>query len=121
MHTDLCGPITPNTWDGNKYFLTFLDDFTHYAMVYLIKRKEEVSEKIKEYIRRIEAHWNTRIDKLRSDNGREYVNKNAITWCKFKGIEMNTTVPYTPQLNGKTERLNRTLMEKTRALFMTRS
>ncbi|CAK1553426.1 unnamed protein product [Leptosia nina] len=30
----------------------------------------------------------------------------------------NLTIPYTPQLNGKAERLNRTLMEKTRALLL---
>lgn len=30
---------------------------------------------------------------------------------------MDFTVPYSPQLNGKAERLNRTLMEKIRALL----
>lgn len=29
IHTDLCGPIEPETWGGNKYFVTFLDDYTH--------------------------------------------------------------------------------------------
>lgn len=86
-------------------------------MVFLIKRKDEVAGKIKEYVERVEAKWNTRVSKLRCDNGREYINSKMITWCENRGIEMDKTVSYTPQLNGKAERLNRTLMDKTRALI----
>ncbi|KAK9727901.1 hypothetical protein QE152_g18918 [Popillia japonica] len=28
IHSDVCGPITPNTYDGEKYFVTFIDDFS---------------------------------------------------------------------------------------------
>lgn len=37
--------------------------------------------------------------------------------CKKKGIHLDKAIPYMPQLNRKTERLNRTLMEKARTLF----
>jgi hypothetical protein len=30
VHTDLCGPITPATPSGNKYFLLVVDDFSRY-------------------------------------------------------------------------------------------
>lgn len=36
--------------------------------------------------------------------------------CKREEIKIETTFPYTPKQNGKAERLNRTLFEKTRAL-----
>lgn len=73
------------------------------------------------YVERAEAHWNLRVLKLRSDNGREYVNIDVTKWCKERRrrrIEMDTMIPYTPQLNGRAEKLNRTLMEKTRALLV---
>jgi len=117
IHTDLCGPISPNTWDGKRYFLTFLDDYTHYVMVYLIKNKSEVPELIREYILRAEAHWNLKLSKLRCDNGREYINEKVTSWCRERGTQIDNTIPHTPQLNGKAERLNRTLMEKARALM----
>lgn len=94
-----------------------MDDFTHYTMAFLIKTKDEAFDKIKIYVERVEARWNLRVSKLRCDNGKKYINKRVIAWCENKGIELDTTVPYTPQLNGKAERLNRTLMEKTRALL----
>lgn len=117
IHTDLCGPIDPTTWDDKNYVLTILDDYTHYVVIYLLRCKNEVTEYLKEYVEEMEANQNLRVSKLRSDNGGEYVNKELINWCKKKGIKMDTTIPHTPQLNGKAERLNRTLLEKSRSLI----
>lgn len=47
LHTDVCGPITPNTWDGKKYMLTVLDDYSHFVKVYLLKNKNETFDNIK--------------------------------------------------------------------------
>ena len=117
IHTDVCGPVDPVTWDGKKYFTTFLDDYTHFLMVYLIEGKYEVIDAIKEYVAEVEAKWNYKVSKIRCDNGGEYANKNLSNWCKMKGIMLDYTISYTPQLNGKAERINRTVMETTRALL----
>lgn len=29
IHSDVCGPLNPSTWNGKRYFVTFTDDFTH--------------------------------------------------------------------------------------------
>jgi len=41
IHSDLVGPIRPATFDKKRYFMTFLDDFTHYAVVCLLQTKDE--------------------------------------------------------------------------------
>ncbi|KYN06568.1 Copia protein [Cyphomyrmex costatus] len=64
-----------------------------------------------------ETHWNLKVSKIRCDNGKEYVNKDVQVWCKTRGIIMDTTTPYTLQLNGKAEKLNKTLLDKVRALL----
>lgn len=117
IHTDVCGPMQCPTWDGNKYFVTFLDDFTHYTAVALIKGKHEVPIKLKEFIAEAETKWNSKVSKIRCDNGLEYNNTELKTWTKKRGTVIDFTTPYTPQLNGKAERLNRTLLEKVRALL----
>jgi len=38
IHT-VCGPIEPSTWDNKRYMLTFLDDYTHFAVIYLLDGK----------------------------------------------------------------------------------
>lgn len=117
MHTDVCGPLENKRWDGKRFFPTVFDDFTHYTEVSLLKHKSEVQEVLTEFVQEAEAYMNGKVSKVRSDNGREYMNTRMISWTKNKGIEFDWTVPYTPQLNGKAERLNRLSMEKTRALL----
>lgn len=35
IHTDLCGSVDPDTWEVTKrYFVTFLDDYMHYVIVF---------------------------------------------------------------------------------------
>lgn len=117
LHTDICGPIEPTTWNEKRYILTILDDYTHYCRTYLLKNKSEASEYIKEFIQEVEAYHNIRVSKIRSDNGGEYTSTSFKQWCKSKGIILDFTIPYSPQLNGKAERLNRTLLEKARSLI----
>lgn len=117
IHTDLVGPIEPKTWDGKRYALTFLDDFTNYTKVELLETKNEAEEYIKEYINEAEAFHNLKASKIRCDSGGEYIGNNLKSWCKSRGIILDYTVSHTPQLNGKAERLNRTLLDKTRALL----
>ena len=37
IHSDLCGPIPIPSANGNKYIITFIDDFTRMCWVYLLK------------------------------------------------------------------------------------
>lgn len=115
LHTDVCGPIETETYDGKKYYVTILDDFTHYSEVHLAKNKSEASNIVKEFILRAENKKNEKVASIKSDNGLEY--ESLRQWCKQKGIQTDVTTVYTPQNNGKAERLNRTLCEKMRALL----
>lgn len=117
IHSDVCGPVSPSTWDNKRYFITFLDDYTNFTMIYLMEAKSEALEKFQEYTALVETKWNKKIANLRCDNGTEYTSKKFRGWCSTKGINIEYTPPYTPQLNGKAERLNRTLVEKVRAMI----
>lgn len=59
VHTDVCEPITPISRDGHKYFPTFIDDHTHFVMVYLISEKSEIFEKFRDYYFNATNHFNT--------------------------------------------------------------
>lgn len=43
IHSDLCGPINPATHNNKKYMLTFLDDYSHFVVVYLLEKKSETA------------------------------------------------------------------------------
>ena len=36
VHTDICGPFDPISIRGNKYFISFINDFNRKLWVYLI-------------------------------------------------------------------------------------
>jgi len=47
VHTDVCGPMNLSSVGGNKYFLTFIDDFSRKTWIYLLKSKDEVFHRFK--------------------------------------------------------------------------
>lgn len=102
IHLNLCGPIDPETYDGKRFSYIH---YTHFCMVYLLANKSKVEKYSKQYLNEVEFHFDQKICKVRS-NGSEYCSENLEEWYKMKGIIMNYTVLYSPQLNVKAERIN---------------
>ena len=117
MHSDVCGPMPTDSIGGNKYYVTFIDDFSRCCAVSFLKSKSEVPDKFKEYEARVVNDCGKGIWTLRSDNGGEYLSKEFRSYLKSKGIHHELTVPHSPEQNGVAERMNRTLMETARSMM----
>jgi hypothetical protein len=120
VHSDLCGPLSSPSFYGCKYFLTFIDDFSRRTWVYLLKLKSEVFDKFLAYKALVENQFGHQIQRLRTYNGGEYVNSNFTSYCTTQGIQMQHTVPYTPQQNGVAERKNHTLKEMANCMIQSK-
>ena len=101
----------------NRYFILFIDDFTRMTWVYFMRHKSEVSSIFKRFKAMVENQSDEKIKILRSDRGTEYNSNEFETFCAVAGIEQQTTVRYTPQQNGVSERKNRTVMEMARCML----
>ena len=44
-----------NIHRGMEYFITFIDDYSRYGHVYLLKHKSEATEKFNDYKREVET------------------------------------------------------------------
>ena len=117
VHSNVCGPLQVESIGGSRYFVTFIDDYSRCVSIHFIKYKTEVFEKFKHFEAMVTKECGLPIRKLRTDNGGEYMSKDFQTYLALKGIEHQLTVPHSPQQNGVAERLNRTLMESTRAML----
>ena len=58
-----------------------------------------------------------RIKILRCDNGGEYTSRIFDDYLKSKGIQRQFSVPRTPEKNGVSERMNRTIQEMARSMI----
>lgn len=117
IHSDVCGPMQVSTWNGARFLLTFTDDCTRKSFGYLMKNKSEVSSHFIDFKNMVEKQTGLHIKILRSDCGTEYCNSNLSSFLKRHGIIHQTTVPYNPNQNGVSERLNLTILSKARAML----
>ena len=117
IHSDVCGPISIPTIGGSRYFVTFIDNFSRYTVAYMMKRKDEAIDKFKEYVAMAETKFNRKVVTVRTDNGGEYCSNDFDEFLRKRGTQEERTIPYTSQQNGLAERMNRTLMDKVRAML----
>ena len=118
IHSDICEFDRVLTRNGKRYFITFIDDCSNYCFVYLMKNKSEAIDMFKIFLTEVENQFNRKIKRFRSDRGQEYESTEFVNLFKSHGIIHETTAPYSPEMNGKAERKNRTLCELTVATLL---
>ncbi|KAI3819532.1 hypothetical protein L1987_13373 [Smallanthus sonchifolius] len=116
VHTDVCGPFRTMSRSGERYFVTFTDAFSRYEYVYLMKHKHETFEMFKQYLNEVQNRLGNMIKMLRSDRG-EYLSQEFDKHLKKCRIISQLTPPGIPQLNGVSERRNRTLLDMVRSMM----
>ena len=94
--------------------MTFIDDYSRYGYVYLMKYKSETFEKFKEFRAEVEKQLGKSIKALRLDQSEEYLSQEFQSYLRDNGILSQWTPPYTPQHNGVSERRNRTSLDMVR-------
>jgi len=111
--SDVKGPMKSDFY-GNKYMVTFNDEFSRYSTVYFCKTKDEVAARFEDFIIWVEKQ-KFKINMLTSDNGGEYDGKEFRAVCDIYRIQQQFTAFYTSAQNGISERINRTYCESTTA------
>ena len=72
IHTDICGPFDVNSFNKEKYFITFIDDFSRYGHVYLLHEKSQSVNALEVYINEMEKELDRKVKIVRFDRGGEY-------------------------------------------------
>ncbi len=110
VHSDVAGPM-PTSHYGNKYFVTFTDQFSRFTHAVSIPRKADVPDVYEMYKETSEVRkfFPNGILRIHSDGGGEYQ--------KVGSIEATATTTETPQHNPFAERVNRTILEPIRVLL----
>ncbi|XP_042983357.1 uncharacterized protein LOC122312768, partial [Carya illinoinensis] len=117
IHIDLFGPNRVASLGGKYYAFVIVDDFSRYTWVIFLAHKDEAHNVFTKLCKRIQNEKGYTISSIRSDRGKEFVNKNIETFCDENGFIHNFSAPRTPQQNGVVERKNRSLQEMARTML----
>ena len=103
VHSDLHGPLPVLTQTGYKYWMTFIDDMSHFRHVYLLRKKSKAFDAFKLYHAWAEKQTGQKLKALRDNKGGEFMSNEWEQYMSEHGIEHQHTTWSTPQQNGVAE------------------
>ena len=71
IHSDVYVPFSVHARGGYEYIIIFTNDYSIYEYVYLMKKKSEALNKVKEFKAELEKQLGRHIKSLRFDRGGE--------------------------------------------------
>ena len=103
---------------GKRFYITFIDDYSRYTKVYLLRNKDEAMDAFIKYKNEVENRLSKKIKRLRYDKGGEYESNAFNTFYEEHEIIHETTLPYSPEFNGVVEIKNITIKEMINAMLV---
>jgi len=86
VHYDICGPIEFPTYSGNRYFITFVDEYSRMIWFYLIKAKSDALKVFQKFKVLAERQSGMKLKIRRTDGGGGYTSRDFESYCTSQGI-----------------------------------
>lgn len=115
---DLIG-LMLKTAEGHQHLMIATELHTRMRLTVLLKRKSQASQALIAIIAHVEGHTGQRVARIRCDNANEFLTKNILAFARSRAINVDPTVPHSPQTNAVAECFNKTLMSRVRATLAT--
>ena len=109
VHTDLAGPIEPIAIGGHRYAMLFTDDYSGCLFTYFLKAKSDAVKAIEKFLADISPYGKVKklsfyedifpsgdVQRLRSDNGGEYLSREFKDVLRKNCIKHELSAPYSP-------------------------
>lgn len=118
-HSDVTGLASVRTFGGYGYAVEFIDDYSRFCKVYLMRSKNEVLPCFQRYhaLLASSAFPMRPGAVLQSDNGGEYRSAAFAKFSAEHGVVQRYSAPHTQAQNGIAERNWRTLCDSARAML----
>ncbi|GJX47395.1 retrovirus-related pol polyprotein from transposon TNT 1-94, partial [Tanacetum coccineum] len=96
LHMDLCGPMRVASVNGKKYILVIVDDYSRFTWVKFLRSKDEALDFIIKFLKMIQVRLKVPVQRIRTDNGTEFVNQTLREYYENVGISYETSVARSP-------------------------
>jgi hypothetical protein len=114
IYVDIWGPMQQFI-EGSNYALLIVDEYSSYTWGKYLQHKSQAAEYIMTFVKEKERNGD-RVAKIRSDQGGEFSSGVLRSFLSERGIIHAQSPAYTPQFQGKVERMNRTVGEMAHAM-----
>lgn len=104
----MCG-VLHQTVGRYKYYVSFIDDYSKFVWIYLIKFKSEVFQKFRDFQNLVERLFDRKIIAMQTEWGGEY--EKLHSFFTSVGISHHVSCPHAHQQNGSAERKHRHIVE----------
>lgn len=81
IHIDIWCPSRTPTLDGDRYFLTIVDDCNRFTWIFLLANKGAARLKLQHFFSFVETQFDSKIKTIRKNNGLEF----HVSFLCFKG------------------------------------
>ncbi|XP_043693170.1 uncharacterized protein LOC122643627 [Telopea speciosissima] len=105
IHIDICRPFPTPALGGQRYFITFIDEWSRYGYIFLLAEKANVLNTFMIFKAEVELFHSRKIKSVRSDRGGEYYGRVDDTgqllgpfakYLQEQGIAPQYSMPSTP-------------------------
>ena len=94
---------------GHNYYVSFIDAYSRFTWLYLIKHKSDVFQVFQNFQALVERKFDSKILAVQSDWGGEYEKLNS--FFQTLGISHHVYCPHAHQQNGSAEHKHRHIVE----------
>ncbi|GJX75481.1 retrovirus-related pol polyprotein from transposon TNT 1-94 [Tanacetum coccineum] len=100
LHMDLCGPMRVESFNGKKYVLVIVDDYSRYTWTRFLRSKDETPKVLIDFLKLVQRGLHAQVRTVRTDKGTEFLNKTLHAYFAQEGFEHQTSTARTPEQNG---------------------
>jgi histone deacetylase 1/2 len=108
IYSDVWGPA-PSSVGRNIYYVSFIDDYSKFTWIYLLRQKSAVFQCFHDFQTLVERQFSRKIRAVQSDWGGEY--QALSSFFTRMGISHHVSCPHAHQQNGAAERKHRHIVE----------
>lgn len=111
VHCDLWGPSPITSFDGFRYYVIFVDDYSKFTWFYPLKKKSDFYNVLESFVALVQTQFTCKLKVFQSDGGTEFTNGRVKSLFSSNETHHRMSCPYTPQQNGKAEYKHRHIIE----------
>ncbi|GJW31616.1 retrovirus-related pol polyprotein from transposon TNT 1-94 [Tanacetum coccineum] len=75
LHMDLCGPMRVESFNGKKYVLVIVDDYSRYTWTHFLRSKDETLEVLIDFLKFVQRGLHAQVRIVPTDKGTAFLNK----------------------------------------------